>query len=86
MHRQLDRHPLATRVLLVHFVNSGAEATETALKLARAHGRNRLVTTRNGFHGKTLGALSLTSNRSTRTRSRRRCRRRPRSATATWRS
>ncbi|HZN20062.1 MAG TPA: aminotransferase class III-fold pyridoxal phosphate-dependent enzyme [Micromonosporaceae bacterium] len=83
VHRQLDRHPLATRVFLdpvqaraaaavagvtpdgldyVHFVNSGTEATETALKLARAHGRNALVTTRNGFHGKTLGALSLTSN------------------------
>src|SRR5215216_2786918 len=84
VHRQLDRHPLATRLFLdpvqaraaatvaqvtpegldfVHFVNSGAEATETALKLARAHGRNMLVTTRNGFHGKTLGALSLTANR-----------------------
>jgi len=83
VHRQLDRHPLATRLFLdpvqaraaaalaevapdglefVHFVNSGAEATETALKLARAHGRNLLVTTRNGFHGKTLGALSLTAN------------------------
>jgi len=46
---------------LVHFVNSGAEATECALKLARAHGKTALVTTRNGFHGKTMGALSVTA-------------------------
>ncbi|MEV5314306.1 aminotransferase class III-fold pyridoxal phosphate-dependent enzyme [Streptomyces sp. NPDC052610] len=83
VHRQLDTHPLASRVFLepvaaraaqavarhtpqgmdyVHFVNSGAEATEAALKLARAHGRNAVVTTRKGFHGKTLGALSVTAN------------------------
>ncbi|MEJ3745473.1 aminotransferase class III-fold pyridoxal phosphate-dependent enzyme [Actinomycetes bacterium KLBMP 9797] len=47
----------------VHFVNSGTEATETALKLARVAGRSALVTTGNGFHGKTLGALSITANR-----------------------
>jgi putrescine aminotransferase len=46
---------------LVHFVNSGAEATECALKLARAHGKTFTITTRNGFHGKTLGALSVTA-------------------------
>lgn len=44
----------------VHFTNSGAEATETALKLARAGGARRIVTTTGGFHGKTLGALSAT--------------------------
>ena len=48
---------------LVHFVNSGAEATEAALKLARAHGKTQLVTTHLGFHGKTLGALSVTARR-----------------------
>ncbi|RVW10735.1 aspartate aminotransferase family protein [Prescottella agglutinans] len=47
---------------LVHFVNSGAEATECALKLARAHGKTAVITTRKGFHGKTLGALSVTAN------------------------
>ncbi|MCL2533722.1 MAG: aminotransferase class III-fold pyridoxal phosphate-dependent enzyme [Nocardiaceae bacterium] len=47
---------------LVHFVNSGAEATECALKLARAHGKTAVITTRGGFHGKTLGALSVTAN------------------------
>lgn len=45
----------------VHFVNSGAEATETAIKLARAHGRTRLISAVHGFHGKTMGALSLTA-------------------------
>src|SRR6185503_17051153 len=47
---------------LVHFVNSGAEATEAALKLARIHGRTSIITTRSGYHGKTLGALSVTAN------------------------
>ncbi|MFJ4876188.1 aspartate aminotransferase family protein [Streptomyces sp. NPDC088745] len=46
----------------VHFAGSGAEATETALKLARTKGRRRLVATVNGYHGKTVGALSLTGN------------------------
>ncbi|MEV7320803.1 aminotransferase class III-fold pyridoxal phosphate-dependent enzyme [Streptomyces sp. NPDC093970] len=44
----------------VHFTNSGAEAVETALKLARSRGRRRIVSTTGGFHGKTLGALSAT--------------------------
>ncbi|MCP9944757.1 aminotransferase class III-fold pyridoxal phosphate-dependent enzyme [Streptomyces somaliensis] len=46
----------------VHFAGSGAEAAETALKLARTKGRRRLVATVNGYHGKTAGALSLTGN------------------------
>lgn len=45
------------------FVNSGTEATEVALKIARAHtGRLGVLTTGNSFHGKTLGALSATGN------------------------
>ncbi|MGW6454911.1 aspartate aminotransferase family protein [Streptomyces sp. NPDC055078] len=43
-----------------HFVTSGAEATETAVKLARAHGNRRLISTTGGYHGKTTGALALT--------------------------
>jgi len=40
-------------------VNSGAEAVEGALKLARIHtGRSKVVATVNSFHGKTFGALS----------------------------
>jgi putrescine aminotransferase len=44
------------------FVNSGAEAVEAAIKLSMVHtGRRRLLACLNGFHGKTLGALSATS-------------------------
>ena len=43
----------------VLFLNSGAEANETALKMARkATGRNRVVAFHGGFHGRTLGALA----------------------------
>ncbi|WP_371369309.1 Putrescine aminotransferase [Sporomusa rhizae] len=43
------------------FVNSGAEAVEGSLKLARLHtGRTKIIATTNSFHGKTLGALSAT--------------------------
>ncbi|ACU37504.1 aspartate aminotransferase family protein [Actinosynnema mirum] len=45
----------------VHFVGSGTEATETAIKMARANGKRRLITTANGYHGKTLGSLSVTA-------------------------
>ncbi|GGV28917.1 aminotransferase class III-fold pyridoxal phosphate-dependent enzyme [Streptomyces griseoflavus] len=44
----------------VHFTGSGAEAVETALKLARSQGHRRIVATEGGYHGKTLGALSAT--------------------------
>jgi acetylornithine/succinyldiaminopimelate/putrescine aminotransferase/predicted amino acid dehydrogenase len=45
----------------VTLCNSGTEAVEAALKLARhATGRARIVSTHNGFHGKTFGALSAT--------------------------
>ncbi|WP_306324045.1 MULTISPECIES: aminotransferase class III-fold pyridoxal phosphate-dependent enzyme [unclassified Streptomyces] len=45
----------------VFFSNSGAEAVEAALKVARAGtGRTRLVYAENSYHGKTLGALSVT--------------------------
>ncbi|MBB5912209.1 putrescine aminotransferase [Nocardia transvalensis] len=45
----------------VHFSGSGAEATETAVKLARLNGRRHLISMRGGYHGKTLGALSVTA-------------------------
>jgi len=44
----------------VFLTNSGAEATELGLKLARLNGRKRVVAMTGGFHGKTLGALSVT--------------------------
>ncbi len=43
------------------FCNSGAEANEAALKVARkATGRSHIVALEGGFHGRTLGALSAT--------------------------
>jgi acetylornithine/succinyldiaminopimelate/putrescine aminotransferase len=45
----------------VYWSNSGAEAVEAALKLAvLATGRKKFIACRNGYHGKTLGALSAT--------------------------
>ncbi|MEV0080126.1 aminotransferase class III-fold pyridoxal phosphate-dependent enzyme [Nocardia neocaledoniensis] len=44
----------------VQFLNSGAEATELGLKIARAHGKTRLITMLGGYHGKTTGALAVT--------------------------
>lgn len=44
----------------VYFVNSGAEATEGALKLAkRLTGRSEIVCFKNAYHGSTQGALSV---------------------------
>jgi putrescine aminotransferase len=45
----------------VHFAGSGAEAVEAAIKMARANGRTHLVSMTDGYHGKTLGALSVTA-------------------------
>lgn len=48
----------------VYFGNSGAEAIEAALKLARAHTkRHRVIAFLKCFHGRTMGALSLTSSK-----------------------
>jgi putrescine aminotransferase len=44
----------------VWFGNSGAEVVEAALKLAAANGRRRWVSMEGGYHGKSLGALSVT--------------------------
>jgi 4-aminobutyrate aminotransferase len=47
-----------------HFANSGAEAVETALKLAMYHThRQKFISFYGSFHGRTLGALSLTSSK-----------------------
>ncbi|HEX3778642.1 MAG TPA: acetylornithine transaminase [Pseudonocardiaceae bacterium] len=51
----------------VLFGNSGAEANETAFKLARRTGRSRIVATTGGFHGRTMGALALTGQQAKRT-------------------
>ncbi|NLB83451.1 MAG: aspartate aminotransferase family protein [Synergistaceae bacterium] len=48
----------------VFFCNSGTESVEAALKLAVClrPGRNKILALRRGFHGRTMGALSLTFN------------------------
>lgn len=50
----------------VFFCNSGAEANEAALKLSRKTGKVRIVATEGAFHGRTMGALSLTGQRAKR--------------------
>jgi acetylornithine/N-succinyldiaminopimelate aminotransferase len=44
----------------VMFCNSGAEAVEAALKLTRLTGRSKVVACEGAFHGRTMGALTLT--------------------------
>jgi predicted acetylornithine/succinylornithine family transaminase len=66
-HNEYQR-PLASklaemsRLAHVFFTNSGAEAMEVALKTAKAGGRHEIVAIENGFHGRTSGALSVTSD------------------------
>lgn len=48
------------------FCNSGAEANEAALKISRLTGRKKIVAFVNSFHGRTMGALSMTGQKSKR--------------------
>ncbi len=53
----------------VFFSNSGAEANEAAIKIARLYGKKKgikqptIIVTENSFHGRTLATLSATGNR-----------------------
>lgn len=48
----------------VYFVNSGAEAIDGALKLARSStGRQKIMAVHGGYHGNTFGALTVSSNK-----------------------
>ncbi len=57
----------------VFFANSGAEANEAAIKLARRYGYEKgidqpqIIVAENAFHGRTLGALTATGNRKAQT-------------------
>jgi len=61
--RELCRHSFADRAF---FCNSGAEANEAAIKLARRYGSEKLggkyeiISTHNSFHGRTLATLTAT--------------------------
>ena len=50
----------------VFFCQSGAEANEAALKISRRTGKARVVAAQGAFHGRTMGALSLTGQPSKR--------------------
>ena len=50
----------------VFFCNSGAEANEAALKISRKTGKSKVVAADGAFHGRTMGALSLTGQPSKR--------------------
>jgi len=51
----------------VFFTNSGTEANEAAFKLTRRTGRTHVVAAQGSFHGRTMGALALTSKEAYRT-------------------
>ncbi|NVK11301.1 MAG: acetylornithine/succinylornithine family transaminase [Gammaproteobacteria bacterium] len=67
--QQLAAHKLCevSQMSKVYFCNSGAEANEAAIKLARLHGRAKrghsgtLICFDGAFHGRTIGALSATA-------------------------
>ena len=65
---QYDTGPLLSKQEIsgpgkVFLCGSGAEANEAALKLTRRTGRTRVVAAEGSFHGRTMGALSLTATR-----------------------
>ncbi len=47
----------------IFYVNSGSEATDNAIKIARSYTKKQnIITMKKGFHGRTYGALSVTSS------------------------
>ena len=62
---QALHHTLPRQLDSVYFTNSGAEAIEGALKLAKRHtGRPEFISCLNAYHGSTHGALSITGSES----------------------
>lgn len=59
---QLVTAPAPGTAARTFFTNSGTEANETAFKLTRKTGRKRVIAFEGSFHGRTMGALALTSN------------------------
>ncbi|OQA97002.1 MAG: Acetylornithine/acetyl-lysine aminotransferase [Bacteroidetes bacterium ADurb.Bin217] len=61
---QIINSLLPEQLQSVYFVNSGSEAVEGALKLAkRVTGRSHIISTHNAYHGSTHGALSVMGNK-----------------------
>lgn len=46
----------------VFFTNSGTEANEAGFKISRLTGRTRIIAMEGSFHGRSMGALAITSN------------------------
>ena len=60
---QLLANHLPENLCTTYFVNSGAEAIEGAMKLAkRATGRSEIISCKDSYHGSTQGALSIMGN------------------------
>jgi 4-aminobutyrate aminotransferase / (S)-3-amino-2-methylpropionate transaminase / 5-aminovalerate transaminase len=60
MLERLSRHAPAADIRRAQIYSSGADAVESALRLAKSHtGAHQFVSFDGGFHGKTMGALSL---------------------------
>ena len=65
MHAELLSSVNDSKLNCVYYVNSGSEANEAALKLAkRVTGRRELISCRNAYHGSTHGALSMMGSES----------------------
>lgn len=66
LHEIVPIHRASPQEKLTYFANSGTETIEAALKLARyATGRSHIVAFYGGFHGRTMGSLSLTASKYT---------------------
>lgn len=62
--RLVQLQPVRGERCRVYFGNSGTEANEAALKLARYYtGRSQFIAFLDSFHGRTMGALSLTASK-----------------------
>jgi alanine-glyoxylate transaminase/(R)-3-amino-2-methylpropionate-pyruvate transaminase len=64
MAKKLAEHmPAGSGLSVSYFTNSGSEANEVAVLSAREHtGNNEVISLRNGYHGGTQGAMSLTAH------------------------
>jgi len=57
---RIEKHPPAKSVRRLQLYSGGAEAVESAMRLSKCHtGKHEFVSFWGGFHGKTMGALSL---------------------------
>jgi 4-aminobutyrate aminotransferase len=66
LHQVVPIHNASPEEKLTYFANSGTETVESALKLARyATGRSHVIAFYGGFHGRSMGSLSVTASKYT---------------------